>query len=53
MAAFCRISTAMEDMRAVRLIGSTIPLVPRMEMPPSIPRRGLNVFFAISLPPGA
>ena len=39
-------------MSAVSLIGSTIPLVPRMDIPPSIPRRGLNVFLAISTPSG-
>ena len=34
-------------------MGSTIPLVPRMEMPPSIPSCGLKVFFAsVLLPSG-
>ena len=30
--------------------GTTMPVVPRMEMPPTMPRRGLNVFFASSSP---
>ena len=28
-----------------------MPVVPRMEMPPSMPRRGLKVFFASASPP--
>ena len=35
------------------LIGSTIPVVPSMDMPPTIPSLGLKVFFAISTPSGA
>ena len=35
------------------LIGSTMPDVPMMDIPPSIPSLGLNVFFAISSPSGA
>lgn len=38
--------------RACSLIGSTIPLVPKTEIPPSIPSLGLNVFFASSTPCG-
>ena len=34
------------------LIGSTMPLVPRMEMPPTMPRWGLKVRFPTSSPPG-
>ena len=37
---------------ASSLIGSTIPLVPSTEIPPSIPRTGLKVFFAASTPAG-
>ena len=33
-------------------MGSTIPVVPRMEMPPAMPRRGLKVFFARRSPSG-
>ena len=29
-----------------------MPVVPRMEMPPRIPKRGFMVFFASSSPPG-
>ena len=43
----------MVSTRACSLIGSTMPVVPRMEMPPSMPRRGLKVFFASASPPGA
>ena len=46
------ISVFTVSMRAVSLIGSTIPLVPRMDIPPTMPRRGLNVFPAISSPSG-
>ena len=35
------------------LMGFTIPLVPRIEIPPSIPRTGLKVFSAIRTPSGA
>ena len=37
---------------ASSLMGSTMPLVPKTEMPPSMPRRGLKVFFASSTPAG-
>ena len=40
-------------MRADSLMGSTMPVVPRMEMPPWMPRRGLKVFLASSTPAGA
>ena len=33
-------------------MGSTIPLVPKMEIPPKIPSLGLKVFSACSFPPG-
>ena len=45
-------STLMESARALALIGSTIPVVPNIEMPPTIPSSGLNVFLAISSPFG-
>ena len=32
--------------------GLTMPVVPRMLMPPRMPRRALVVFFAMSCPPG-
>ena len=32
--------------------GRTMPVVPRMEMPPMMPRRALVVFSAIFSPPG-
>jgi hypothetical protein len=32
--------------------GRTMPVVPRMEMPPTMPRRALVVFSAIFSPPG-
>ena len=38
---------------ACSLIGSTIPVVPKIEMPPSMPNRGLKVFFASVSPSGA
>ena len=50
---FCFISTCMVSTKACSLMGSTIPHVPRMEMPPTIPRWGLKVCFARSLPSGA
>ena len=51
--AYCLSMTALiVSTRAFSLIGSTIPVVPRIEIPPSIPNRGLNVFLAISSPPG-
>ena len=43
----------MVSSNACSLIGSTMPVVPRMEMPPSMPRRGLKVFFASASPSGA
>ena len=46
------ISAFMEPSRAVSLMGSTIPLVPRMDIPPTIPRRELNVLSAILSPSG-
>ena len=33
-------------------MGSTMPVVPRIEIPPTIPSFGLKVFSAISSPPG-
>ena len=38
--------------KAARLRGSTMPVVPRMEMPSSIPRCGLKVFSARATPSG-
>lgn len=32
--------------------GTTIPVVPRIDSPPTMPRRGFQVFCAISAPPG-
>ena len=32
--------------------GTTMPVVPRMESPPTIPRRGFQVFCASASPPG-
>ena len=46
------ISALMEPRRAVSLMGSTIPLVPRMEIPPIIPKRELKVRTAIFSPSG-
>ena len=34
------------------LMGSTMPEVPRMEMPPTMPRAGLKVFEAMASPSG-
>ena len=42
----------MELTKASEENGFTMPEVPIMEMPPSIPRRGLKVRLAISSPPG-
>ena len=42
----------MVSMRASSLMGSTMPLVPRIEIPPVIPRTGLKVFSAVFSPPG-
>ena len=42
----------MVSRRAFVLIGSTIPDVPMIDIPPSIPSLGLKVFFAISSPSG-
>ena len=46
------ISAFMDPRSAVSLMGSTIPDVPRIDMPPTMPRRGLNVFFAMASPSG-
>ena len=46
------ISARIVSSRARSLMGSTIPLVPRIEMPPSMPSFGLKVFAASSLPRG-
>ena len=46
------ISNLRESASALALIGSTMPVVPNMEMPPTIPNSGLNVFFPISSPLG-
>ena len=43
----------MVSVRACSLMGSTIPVVPRMERPPTIPSLGLNVFWASASPSGA
>ena len=40
------------EISASSLIGTTIPLVPRIEMPPVMPSLGLNVCFASSSPSG-
>ncbi len=50
-AATCTACTTLARQDAVEY-GLTIPQVPRMEMPPMIPRRPLSVFLAISSPPG-
>ena len=53
-AAYCTSNSAfMVSIRAASLIGSTIPLVPSIEMPPTIPNLGLKVFLATSSPSGA
>ena len=41
-----------ESFSASSLMGRTMPLVPSTDSPPTMPRRGLKVFFAISRPPG-
>ena len=46
------ISARIVSSKARSLIGSTMPLVPRIEIPPSIPSFGLKVFAASSLPRG-
>ena len=51
-AAMTLISTLIESANALALIGSTIPVVPNIEMPPTMPNSGLKVFFAISSPLG-
>ena len=33
-------------------MGSTMPVVPMTEMPPTMPMRGLKVFFASAAPSG-
>ena len=37
---------------AASLMGRTMPLVPKMEIPPSMPKRGLKVRFANRSPSG-
>ena len=46
------IDLRMESTNASEEKGFTIPEVPMIEIPPSIPRRGLKVRRAISSPPG-
>ena len=41
-----------ESQIALPQYGRTIPVVPRIDRPPSIPSRGLNVFRAAAHPPG-
>ena len=41
-----------ETLNESRDIGLTIPVVPIMEIPSTMPNRPLNVFFASFLPPG-
>ena len=43
----------MLSISAETLCGSTMPLVPKIEIPPSMPRLELNVFSAIFSPSGA
>ena len=45
-------SKRMDSIKAASLMGSTIPVVPKIEMPPCIPKRGLQVFCAIFSPSG-
>ena len=47
------ISSFIVSINASVLIGLTIPLVPMIDIPPSIPICGLKVFFATSSPSGA
>jgi hypothetical protein len=42
--------TSIEAMYAAIDMGSTIPVVPIMEIPPTMPRRGLKVFLAMTSP---
>ena len=46
------ISVLIEPTRAFSLMGSTIPDVPRIDMPPTMPRRGLNVRAPMVSPSG-
>jgi len=46
------ISVRIVSRRACSLMGSTIPVVPRMEMPPTMPSFGLKVFSASARPSG-
>ena len=41
-----------EWIQAAQLKGTTTPVVPRIESPPTMPRRGLRVFWASASPPG-
>ena len=52
LAAACLSSKAVVSTMALTLMGSTIPEVPKMEMPPSIPKWGLKVLWAICSPAG-
>ena len=42
----------MVSIMACMLMGSTIPEVPKIEMPPTMPIWGLNVFWAMASPSG-
>ena len=44
-------ASLMDTRQASWLKGRTMPVTPRIEMPPTMPRRGLRVFLAISSPP--
>ena len=46
------ISVLMVSTRAVSLMGSTMPLVPRTDIPPTMPSLGLKVFSASVSPSG-
>ena len=41
-----------EAIQAEQENGCTMPVVPRIEMPPTMPSRGFQVCFASSSPPG-
>ena len=45
-------SSLIESVSAFSLIGSTMPLVPRTEIPPSMPSLGLKVLLATASPCG-
>ena len=51
-AAACLSSRAMVSIMACMLMGSTMPEVPKIEMPPTMPIWGLNVFWAMASPSG-